>query len=327
MATFRKAAAIFAAVAAASATLTACGDRFGVEESIALSETDIRRLELWQGRLPIEMRETRVTAAHLAAAEPAAMAAVDGAERVLAAVDGPRARRPDRVDAAFLPLLIDTAAGRSFLRASPDGRALAMGAPAADCPAIGLAMSAETPAAAADAALGACLNALDAAPRFSTVDCGCRVIALGDVLIAERDAFGHARAVSAIVIDPDSDARIPLSSELTLSSPDLADSAQMDAAVLEAELAGSERLVLATAAGPAATLETDASGGAVLTMSESGARYVGQWRVEGLRRGRQAGVAAVLREDGRPLLLLIGYAPTELLQREDELLAIARSLL
>ena len=133
------------------------------------------------------MRERALLAAKVAEIADPAQVGASAAARA--------AERARRVDVAQAPLLIETTPGRAFLRSPAKGRAFAMGAPAASCPAIGLSTDAKTPMAAAEAALGACFEALDAAPRLLSPDveepaaCGCRLIAVSGALLAGISAY------------------------------------------------------------------------------------------------------------------------------------------
>lgn len=310
--------------ALALGSLIACADQFRTERPITIGQSDIRRLEIWQAALPRSLREERVRAA----ADASAGGRTDVAE---IAANAARERRQGdaRVDAAFIPLLIDTAAGRTFLRAPSDGRALALGAPALSCPAVGLAVRRPDLETAGAAALTDCFDALETAPRIGAdadAACGCRLVAVGDTLLAEREAFARARAVSVVAIDPRTRRRAPLTTQITLSDPDLSASAAGDAQRLAAEHAGAGAYTLRSAVGPVAELSIAPDGAARLIRISDDAQFDGLWRAEGLRRGRPAGIAALQSAEGQKMILLFGYEPAEISIRGEELTARAGDL-
>lgn len=297
------------------------------EKSVELSASDIRRVELWQGALPETVREKGVTATRASQVEDAADAAGNALRTIMRASTRDGGAR--RIDAANAPLLTDTVPGRSFLRASSSGRAIAIGAPATACPAMGVALTAKSLDAAASTALKQCLNATNPPHKLRgrrRVACGCRLIALGSVLIAEQEAFTHARKVSALIIDPRSGARAPLVAAVAPVGPDLDKSASADAAQLTVRLAGAQEIDLSSATAPIGRLSLSAGGAAELRLKKGGPSYRGKWRVEGFRRGRRAGVVSLARGPKDRLFLLIGYEPGEVAKRGRSLIAAARRL-
>ncbi|MCI4665531.1 MAG: hypothetical protein MRY74_12485 [Neomegalonema sp.] len=306
------------------AIVAACsGPLFSSRERIKVADSDIRRIRLWQPDRPKPATGPWLFAKDAAAAAAIARSAGSAVARTVAK------GRP--ADAAFAPLLVDTIAGRSLLRAAGPGRAYAIGAPAAHCPAIGLALAAATVEKAAEAALSQCIAALETRPRLRSGDraaasCGCRLLAAGDALLVAPEAFARARSVSVLALDPDSGASAALIAESRRGPADLKASATADAAALKSALAGAQSLALRSAAGPAAQLELRANGAALLRVKSDGAVLEGRWRAEGFRRGRWAGVAALRRADGLRMVMLIGYEPDEQKTRRAALVAAALEL-
>lgn len=124
------------------------------------------------------------------AAELAAAAARVGAP------DPSDRRRLRPVAAAMLPLIADAPEGQRF-RAISGPRALIAGIPAAQCPALVAEGGADRQGAIARAVAG-CFAALTAAG--APPDCGCQLLAEGDLLLAPADAFAYAKGVPARVI-------------------------------------------------------------------------------------------------------------------------------
>lgn len=192
-----------------------------------------------------------------------------------------------RVTVDALPFLTQTEIGRAFL-AAPGARALARGMPAESCPALGLAIEpgGEGNSAVAQQALGICLAALgDSHPG-----CGCRILALGDVLTVPRDEVGFATGVSARIQAP----------------------AHGLNGVLVAEDLGDGRVLLRGLGGPEAILVREGGGRASLTFRRDGAVYRGQALPVGFRRGRLAERIYATGPGGDRLSLLIGFSPEEL---------------
>jgi len=109
---------------------------------------------------------------------------------------GPTLERGERwSEAAQIGLLFGSPEGKAFL-STDGGRALVRGEPSESCPSLNVAV-APTDREATDGALRACLNHL--AARGS---CGCRVIARGEHLLAEREEFSYAIGIGTTVLTP-----------------------------------------------------------------------------------------------------------------------------
>lgn len=254
------------------------------------------------------------------------------------------ARRGARaVRGSETPLFFGSRLGRAYLAAG-DGvaRAFAAGRPAASCPGRGAALGAETLAGAVEQALSACLASQEASEPFRDVlpedfeqqddaagpECACRLIAAGPALLAPPDAFAYAGSVSAaaqnvapdgtlgafapLIAEADPDAAAPGAARLLLRDV----RGPVARLVLEASADGAAAAARLTQDGPAAA-DGEPAGGPVWT---------GAWRQEGVRRGRQAGVAALTGPDRARVVLFIGYEPEELLRRQEALIAEARAL-
>jgi hypothetical protein len=203
------------------------------------------------------------------------------------------------VEAAAAPILFSSPEGREFLSA-PGARGFAIGAPPAACPARASGQG-PTAVAAAEASVLGCFARLEAARPEGAGDCGCLVVALGDLILAPPEALSYARGVSARVIAPDfGEDRYFVAEEIAGDS---------GARVLYFRAAG------AAEPGPlAAVVEPDgdaqvlwrdqANDGAELLFD---GRHIG----DGLRRGRYAERLFVEDPQGRRMTVLIGYEPVE----------------
>lgn len=237
---------------------------------------------------------------------------VDRAMRLAARYDRKRLERQRRtrvIEAVQTPLLYEAPAGQRFL-STPGARALAMGYPPAICPAIGLATSAEPAprSETAASALNLCLAKLKESD--ASAECGCRLVALDDTLLAEQAAFAYARGVTAQFVG----------GKQALATTLIAEERP------EADGSGDVRIWFLDALGPRAVARLTEEGEAELAVLEgpngelSASRYYrGRWESEGFRRGRLAEKLYLKDEDGERLIALIGYSPAELAAREDEL--------
>lgn len=283
--------------------------------------------------------------------EPFAPTVIDAARlvqppqppRIIAAsardiADAAAATAPDRLDslrskrgATFYegpqaPFFFESEIGRAYLSAGP-GRAWARGAPAASCPFVGVALDAADPAAAARAALEACLARRPAAARD---ECACRLLAVDDLLLAADDAYAYPRGVAAKLVPLE-----PAGPEIALIAEQFfaptADGGGGDMALSAGDLAllaaGGARLRLRPLSGEAARLDLRPDGTARLFwLDDGGAALTGAWSSEGFRRGRLTRLVALRHPDGRAFTLQIGYDPEEATARRAELQARARAL-
>lgn len=134
---------------------------------------------------PPSFRDLGDRAGLVAREGPTLSAVAERAARLAAEARPAPSARP--VPAEFLPLIHEAPEGLRFLALGPH-RALAAGDPPASCPALA-AGGGGTAADAARAAAGLCLARLRAAEAG---DCGCRILAVDDALLAPRAAFAHA---------------------------------------------------------------------------------------------------------------------------------------
>ncbi len=223
-----------------------------------------------------------VTAMALAEARAAA---ADAAERALSAP------RVPRIEPAAAPFLFSAPEGRAFLAAPVAARALARGAPREWCPTIGLAAAPEAadPAAAAERALRRCLAARD--ERARAAGCGCRLLALGDALLAPQSALDYAPGVGARLIG-------------------LGDGRPLIARETPAEGAGAV-VAFESAAGRVAEARLAPDGTATLTLDDGGAVFEGRRERLGWRRGRIVERLLLRDAAGRRLIALIGIEPLD----------------
>jgi len=204
---------------------------------------------------------------------------------------GPRPPRP--AEAAALPLLFGSPEGRRFLSRPAGGaagsRAFALGEPAQSCPAR-IEAGGPSPRGAAQAALEACFDALDAAGAGTVAGgCGCRVAALDDAALAGPDTFDYAPGVSARLVSTDLDIDV-------------------DLAASEADAQDGERLLaLYPSPGTPALVLVAPDGRARMLLH--GREWTGERTVEGLSRGRFRERLALVRDDGARAILAIGWDP------------------
>ncbi len=237
---------------------------------------------------------------------------VDRAMRLAERFDRPRLekqRRSRLIEAVQTPLLYEAPAGRRFLAAG-GARALAIGAPPEICPAIGLAVSNEPAprSKTAAAALNDCLEMLEQSD--ASAECGCRLVALDDTLLAEQAAFIYARGVSARL----------------LGAGDMLDDILVAEERPEEDGSGDVRIWFLDALGPRAVARLTESGEAELALLD-GANgeltatrfYSGRWESEGFRRGRLTEKLYLTDDYGERLIALVGYSPAELAARKAEL--------
>lgn len=203
------------------------------------------------------------------------------------------------VSADALPLLTSTDAGRRFLEAAAP-RALARGAPQEACPAVAVATGtagggARARAEVAVEALAACLAQLDP----SATGCGCRVVALDDLVTVPHEETAYATGTSA---------------RLRIAALGL------DLLLVAEEGIGGETL-LRDLAGPVARIDRGPDNAVMLRLADGGRAFRGYSVPVGFRRGRLA--ERIYAEDatGMRLSLLIGFGPDELAQSAGAWLA------
>lgn len=204
-----------------------------------------------------------------------------------------------RVDA--LPFLTQNPVGRRFLAAAPP-RALARGMPPEYCPAVAAAGGedsggdsggAAAPGAAgrgvvASKALERCLAGLGPADE----GCGCRLMALDEVLTVPREEAAYATGISARLRAPG------LGLDLVLVAEDLPGPAG------DVLLRGIGGTVARVAHGTDDTVTVE--------LAEAGRRFEGRSIPVGFRRGRLAERIYATDAEGHRLSLLIGFEPSEL---------------
>ncbi|MEM7506278.1 MAG: hypothetical protein AAF415_05995 [Pseudomonadota bacterium] len=192
--------------------------------------------------------------------------------------------RQVRVDA--LPYLIGSIEGQRFLQATGP-RAIARGDPELSCPALGISLPGK-PTGRADLAREALTSCTAALPP-NAQDCGCRLIAIDNLVTVQRDALAYATGTSA-----------------RLSIP--ADGIDR---LLVAEEDGPGRLLLRDLTGIVATVVAT-EGEEVTVEFARGQRFTGRRLKVGFRRGRLAERIYAEGADGQRLSLLIGFEPDEL---------------
>ena len=186
-----------------------------------------------------------------------------------------------------LPFLTSTEAGKRFLSTAAP-RALARGMPPESCPAAAVAGGTpDTPRAeVAVQALRVCLGKL--APERA--GCGCRIVALDDLVTVPREDTAYATGTSA-----------------RMRSTALG----IDLLLVAEEVAGGGML-LRGLHGPVARLVNGENDAVTLTFQANGRRFEGHRIAVGFRRGRIAERIYVVDAEGNRLSLLIGFEPGEL---------------
>lgn len=202
------------------------------------------------------------------------------------------------IEAAQIGLLFGSPEGKAYLSA-PAGRALVRGEPAESCPSLHVATAA-TDDQATDGALRSCLREMSA-----RAECGCRVIARADRLLAPSDDFQYAIGVAGRIIDPATQRELRLTAEERM---------------IEGR-PGARRLWLLGVGGPFGMLQVEPDGRAALIVSANGKRYDGTHRADGFRRGRVARRAYLTAKDGRRMVVLVGYEDTEMKENRAALAA------
>ncbi len=195
-----------------------------------------------------------------------------------------------------LPFLTGTEAGKRFLSAAAP-RALARGMPPQACPAAAMASGppATPRAEVAGQALERCLARLGPA----RTGCGCRIVALDDLITVPREDTAYATGISARM----------RSAALGI---DL---------LLVAEEAPGGSTLLRDLHGPVGRLVNGENDAVTLTFHATGGRFEGYRIAVGFRRGRIAERIYVVDADGNRLSLLIGFEPGELADRAGAWLA------
>ena len=233
-----------------------------------------------------------------------------------------------RYEPAQIPFFFESEIGHAYLASGP-GRAIARGAPAERCAGFGVALDKPTPVEAAREALSSCLRTPPAYAQQSAREepCACRLIAAENLLLAEAESFAYPRAVNALLIDLTRGVSAPLIAE------ERPPEGQTQPERLAALSQGARALWLLTPTGPMGALNLSADGRAELQLLKGPAqaletvrRYNGAWRAEGYRRGRLAKRIALTDPAGGQLLMLIGYDPSELSERRQDLTTAAREL-
>lgn len=212
--------------------------------------------------------------------------------------DKSRTRGARWTEAAQIGLLFGSPEGKAFL-SGKEGRALVRGAPAKSCPVMNVALS-TTDDTATEGAMRSCLDAVSAYP-----DCGCRLIARGDHLLASRDDFAYAIGVGTRIVDPTRNEVMTYASEERIVDG----------------RPGARHVWLLGLNGPVGLLQVERDGRAALTIEETGERYDGVHKADGFRRGRIARRAYLTAPDGRNIIVLVGYEDTELKENQAALTA------
>ncbi len=192
-----------------------------------------------------------------------------------------------RVAADALPFLTETRTGLEFLAAAPP-RALARGMPPEYCPAVA-AVAGAPGAAPADIAVRALRSCLDRLPADAG-GCGCRIMALDDLLLVPREDTAYATGTSA-----------------RMQAPALG----LDLLLVAEEEPGHPAL-LRDLNGTVARVIRSADGSVVVELTATGQSFTGFSVPVGFRRGRVAERIYATDSAGNRIAVLIGFEPGEL---------------
>lgn len=185
-----------------------------------------------------------------------------------------------------LPFLTSTEAGREFLAATTP-RALARGMPQEACPHTAAASAA--PGTPRGEVAGEAIRSCVAQIRPSESGCGCRVVALDDMITVPVSATAYATGISARLRS------VSLGLDVLL--------------VAEEENGG---ILLRDLRGPVAHLTYGADDTVELRFDDTGQRFEGHRIPVGFRRGRVAERIYAADAEGKRISLLIGFEPDEL---------------
>lgn len=212
--------------------------------------------------------------------------------------DAQRVRGARWTEAAQIGLLVGSPEGKAYL-SGKEGRALVRGEPMESCPILDVAL-APTDEQASEGAMRACLNEAAAIPG-----CGCRLIARGDHLLARRDDFAYAIGVGTTIVDAARGRPMNYASEER---------------IVEGR-PGSRHIWLLGVGGPVGLLQVERDGRAAMTINATGEQLNGIHKADGFRRGRIARRAYLTGQDGRNVIVLVGYEDTEFKDNRDQLTA------
>ncbi|MEM0923389.1 MAG: hypothetical protein AAGI13_10115 [Pseudomonadota bacterium] len=245
----------------------------------------------WHTQRMVILRTPPVIAAETPEDLPAARLA---AERADPAVFATRLQaREVGIDA--LPYLIGSAEGRAFLKAQ-GSRAIARGRPADICPSTAV-VSRLVATPRGDLAGDALQQCLQNLPQ-ETEGCGCRIVAIDNLVTVTQDDLTYATGTTA-----------------RLSLP----SRGIDR-VLVAEEDQSGALLLRDLRGQVATVRAMSRETVALAFAD-GTEFSGRRIKVGFRRGRMAERIYAESASGERLVLLIGFEPDELAERAAAWLA------
>ncbi|MFN3615578.1 MAG: hypothetical protein ACK4WC_13605 [Rubrimonas sp.] len=186
------------------------------------------------------------------------------------------------IELAAAPFLALAPEARAFIE-TPPPRAMAMGSPAAQCPMLTVVRGSP-----ADA-LEACLQAAPAG-----ADCGCQLLAVDDLLLADPASFTYAPGVTARLLGADAPRRPLIVEERATEEPGVSLALFMDAA------------------GPVALAELHADGLARLVIIEDARFFEGEREAHGWRRGRKTERLLLRDDEGRRMIALIGFEPADM---------------
>jgi hypothetical protein len=221
------------------------------------------------------------------------------ARRIAANLDPAELSRREsasRVGVDSLPFLTSNQAGRQFLAAAAP-RALARGMPQESCPAAGFA-SGEPQTPRAEVAVQALRNcSARLLPEYG--DCGCRIVALDNLITVPREDTAYATGSSARM-------RVP--------------SLGIDLLLVSEETPEGEMLVR-DLRGPIAQLRHGEGDAAIVEFLATGRRFEGRRILVGYRRGRIAERIYAVDPEGNRMSLLVGFEPDELAARAAAWLA------
>jgi len=269
---------MLAAVAMPFLALAACTDAGTEAQSVRQPIGENHHLERM-----VVIEQPPIIAAQLPQDLPIAARAASRIDR--ASLAGRQSSRTVSTDA--LPFLTETEIGRDFL-ASAMPRAIARGMPADFCPVASVATG---PAGSpledvASRALGSCIAQL----HPGDTGCGCRIMAIDDLLLVPREETAYATGTTARL-------------RSTALGLDL---------VLVAEEEPGEPMLLRDLRGTVARITRGGNESVTLELIGTGDRFTGRSIPVGYRRGRIAERIYVADAAGNRITVLVGFAPSEL---------------
>jgi hypothetical protein len=223
-----------------------------------------------------------------------------------------RARFDTRsIEIANVPLMLSSWHGTRYALAQ-ESKAIVQGAPADMCPVLVMKSGYASPMDAAKAAFSRCEQGVKALSQIDKAfkDCGCRLLALNDLLLVEPEALRYATGVAAHLWYEGESSHKPIILVARSSTKEVfEDIGERGLGVLYLySVKGLYAVVKVTNDGNVSMVKYNSTANGV---HSSNYRAYGQYVPIGFRRGRQAYKADMKDISGRTLHLIIGIEPEE----------------